>query len=104
MRASWGTKFLRMRDQSYQSQIAGRVAMTLLEIRAILCRSPGWIRDTVKLFARYWTDLPWRFRSRRDRNMAMGNALAGSLGAGTAQAARIQSGHDSRESQSGLSS
>jgi 3-oxosteroid 1-dehydrogenase len=68
-----------MRDQSYQSQIAGRVAMTLLEIRAILCRSPGWIRDTAKLFARYWADVPWRFRSRRDRNMAMGNALIGML-------------------------
>jgi 3-oxosteroid 1-dehydrogenase len=28
---------------------------------------------------RYWLDLPWRFKSKRDRNLAMGNALVGML-------------------------
>jgi len=74
-----GDEFLKMRDQSLQSMIAGRIFMTLAEIRPILCRAPGWLSTTLELMARYWLDLPWRFRSRRDRNLALGNALIGML-------------------------
>lgn len=74
-----GGEFERMREQSHQSQIFGRMAMTLMEIRAILGRAPGWLGQTSRLALQYWTDLPWRLRSRRDRNLAMGNALIGML-------------------------
>ena len=38
-----------------------------------------WILLFAKLVLRYCADLPWRFKSKRDRNLAMGNALVGML-------------------------
>ncbi len=74
-----GEEFLRLRDQNPQMLIMGRVFMTVFEARTLLCRAPGWIRLTAKLLGRYWLDLPWRLRSKRDRNLAMGNALVAML-------------------------
>ena len=36
-----------------------------------------WVRTIAKLFMRYLFDIPWRFKSSRDRNLAMGNSLVG---------------------------
>jgi len=74
-----GGEFLRMRDQNPQMLIMNRIFMTIFEARTLLTRAPGWIGLTLKLMLRYWLDLPWRFRSRRDRSLAMGNALVGML-------------------------
>jgi len=74
-----GREFTKMREIGYQALIAGRVSMTLKEMRPILCRDPGWLKATLGLMAKYWTDLPWRFRSSRDRNLSLGNALVGML-------------------------
>jgi 3-oxosteroid 1-dehydrogenase len=74
-----GDEFLRMRDQCVQAMIVGRICMTAAEARILLCRTPGWIKLTLKLMAGYWLDIPWRFKSRRDRNLSMGNALIGML-------------------------
>ena len=74
-----GGEFLNMREQNYQMLIMKRIFMTVFEARTMLCRTPGWIRITMRLMARYWLDIPWRFKSRRDRNLAMGNALVGML-------------------------
>lgn len=74
-----GDEFLRMREQNPQMLIMNRIFMTVFEARALLCRSPGWIRLTMQLMGRYWLDLPWRFTSRRDRRLSMGNALVAML-------------------------
>ena len=74
-----GDEFLNMREQHPQMLIVGRIFMTIPEARKLLTRTPGWIGIAIKLMARYWLDLPWRFRSKRDRNLAMGNALVGML-------------------------
>ncbi len=74
-----GDEFLRMREQNPQMLIMGRIFMTVFEARVLLCRSPGWIKLTMQLMGRYWLDIPWRFKSKRDRNLAMGNALVGML-------------------------
>jgi 3-oxosteroid 1-dehydrogenase len=74
-----GDDFLNMRDQNRQMQIMGRIAMTAVEARAMLCRAPGWIGLFARLTAGYLLDIPWRFKSTRDRNTAMGNALIGML-------------------------
>jgi 3-oxosteroid 1-dehydrogenase len=74
-----GEEFLRMRESALQSQIVGRIFMTVAEARTMLCRTSGWIGITARLMAKYWLDLPWRFKSKRDRNLAMGNALVGML-------------------------
>jgi 3-oxosteroid 1-dehydrogenase len=74
-----GEEFLKMREQNPQMLIMNRIFMTVFEARTMLTRAPGWIGITMRLMARYWLDIPWRFRSRRDRNLAMGNALVGML-------------------------
>jgi 3-oxosteroid 1-dehydrogenase len=72
-------EFLRMRETAPQETIMGRISMTIPEAQALLTRSPGWIGKLTKLALTYAFDLPWRFRSKRDRRLAMGNALVGML-------------------------
>jgi len=74
-----GDEFLKMREQNPQMLIMNRIFMTVFEARTLLTRAPGWIALTMKLMSRYWFDLPWRFKSKRDRNLSMGNALIGML-------------------------
>ncbi len=72
-------EFLHLRESAIQSLIAARIFMTIKEARTLFCRGPGWIGLTAKLMGRYWLDLPWRFKSKRDRSLTMGNALAAML-------------------------
>jgi len=74
-----GDDFLSMRDQNPQMLIMNRIFMTIFEARTMLTQAPGWVRLMLKLSLRYLFDIPWRFRSKRDRNLAMGNALVGML-------------------------
>lgn len=74
-----GAEFLKMRPPATQVLIQGRIMMTVKQARQLLCRGPGWGRLLAEMFARYWSDLPWRLRSSRDRNLTMGNALVGML-------------------------
>jgi len=74
-----GDDFLDMQDQNLQMQVMGRLAMTVIESRAMLTGQPGWIRLFSKLILRYALDIPFRFKSKRDRNLAMGNAFVGML-------------------------
>jgi 3-oxosteroid 1-dehydrogenase len=74
-----GDEFLKMRENAPQQQILGRIAMTIPEARISLARTPGWIKVMLRLFTKYAFDIPWRFKSKRDRNLAMGNALVGML-------------------------
>lgn len=74
-----GEEMLRLREPGLQTLILGRVSMTAGQARILLCRTPGWILLTIKLMLTYILDIAWRFRSKRDRNLAMGNALVGML-------------------------
>jgi 3-oxosteroid 1-dehydrogenase len=55
------------------------IAMTIPESNAMATKAPGWIGITLKILARYWLDLPWRFKTKRDRRLCLGNALIGGL-------------------------
>jgi len=74
-----GDDFLNMRDQNPQMLIMGRIFMTIFEARTLLTRGSGWLLLAMKLMLKYMLDIPWRFRSKRDRSLAMGNALVGML-------------------------
>jgi 3-oxosteroid 1-dehydrogenase len=76
---SLGDDLLNMRDQNLQMLVMGRLFMTIPESRTMLTRAPGWIWLLMRLAFRYISDLPWRFKSKRDRFLAMGNALVGML-------------------------
>jgi 3-oxosteroid 1-dehydrogenase len=74
-----GEDFLDMREQNLQMQVMGRLAMTAIEAQAVLTGQPGAMWLFFKLMLKYAFDLPFRFKSKRDRNLAMGNALIGML-------------------------
>ncbi len=77
--ARLGHEFDRLRAPSPGTLIGGRVGMTAGEAHAILAKERGWLLLVVRRFARYWLDVRWRFRSKRDRRLTLGNALVGSL-------------------------
>ncbi|HEV2170356.1 MAG TPA: FAD-dependent oxidoreductase, partial [Candidatus Binatus sp.] len=74
-----GEEFARMRPPQPGTLIAGRVTMTAGEAHTILCKERGWMSLFVRRMARYWLDLPWRFRSKRDRRLTLGSSMIGSL-------------------------
>jgi 3-oxosteroid 1-dehydrogenase len=49
------------------------------ETYIMLFRAPGWWWHLTKSLARYWLDLPFRFKSRKDRRLTLGNALVGGI-------------------------
>lgn len=74
-----GDEFVKMRESAPQQLIMGRICMTIPEARISLAKTPGWMGTLMRLFLRYGMDIPWRFKSKRDRNLSMGNALVGML-------------------------
>ena len=49
------------------------------ETYIMLFRPKGWWLHLAKSLARYWFDWPFRFTSRKDRRLTLGNALVGGL-------------------------
>jgi len=49
------------------------------ETYILLFRQKGWRWHLAKSLGKYWFDLPFRFKSRKDRRLTLGNALAGGL-------------------------
>jgi 3-oxosteroid 1-dehydrogenase len=49
------------------------------ETYIMLFRPKGWWIHLTKSLARYWLDWPFRFTSRKDRRLTLGNALVGGL-------------------------
>ena len=74
-----GEEFYKMRDAALQTLIMGRIAQTANEGHVLLCQSPGWMNLFFKLMLRYWFDFGGRFKSKRDRNLTLGNGLIGML-------------------------
>ncbi len=74
-----GDEFLNLREENPQALIMNRIFMTIFEARVLMCKSPGWMKVMMKLMGGYWLDLPWRFKSKRDRSLTMGNALVAML-------------------------
>ena len=61
------------------AQAFGRVNWTIIEARPMITKRPGWVRNTLKVMARYYLDLPQRYRTARDRRLTAGNSLLGQL-------------------------
>ncbi len=77
--AQLGAEFDRLRAPSPGTLIGGRVGMTAEEAHTLLAKERGWILLIVRCFARYWLDVRWRLRIRRDRRLTLGNALVAAL-------------------------
>ncbi|HET6718080.1 MAG TPA: FAD-dependent oxidoreductase, partial [Rhodocyclaceae bacterium] len=76
---SIGRDLLKMRETSPTMLIFGRIGMTTFEAVTLLARLPGWKTLALRIGSRYWLDLLWRLRSKRDRRLTMGSALVGAL-------------------------
>lgn len=74
-----GREFFDLAEPLPSTLILGRVSMGQAEGGILFSRAPGWKQLTAKLLARYWTDLPWRLTTSRDRRLALGNAMIAAL-------------------------
>ncbi len=68
-----------LRFASPAASLFGYLNWHFSETYELLYRSKGWMKNLVVNMARYWLDLPFRFTSRKDRRLTLGNALAGGL-------------------------
>ncbi|CAB1370821.1 FAD-binding protein [Denitratisoma oestradiolicum] len=55
------------------------IGMTIPESNVMATKAPGWLWIVLKILFRYYLDLPWRFKTKRDRRLCLGNALIGGL-------------------------
>ncbi|MFC6521088.1 FAD-dependent oxidoreductase [Undibacterium arcticum] len=74
-----GAEFIKQRPPLAATLVGGRMSMTQTEARKMLGKHRGWVGLALTVMVRYWSDLPWRLRSRRDRRLTLGAALVGSL-------------------------
>lgn len=57
----------------------GGASMSQIDAYVVVGKQPGWQALVLWRVLSYWTDLPWRFRSKLDRRMTMGTAMAAAL-------------------------
>lgn len=74
-----GEDFDRQRPPFKGTQVLGRLAMNQVEAHLLFTKGKGWIGLLLKMMLRYWLDLGWRFKTKRDRRMTLGQALVGQL-------------------------
>lgn len=77
--ADLGSEFSRLRDQSPSTLMLGRYAMTTPEAVQLMGRTPGWKLLAAKIIIKYWCNIRWRLKTRRDRKLTFGNALVAAL-------------------------
>jgi 3-oxosteroid 1-dehydrogenase len=71
-----------IRTQRFPSPAAslfGYLQWNFAETTELLYRTKGWLPHLMVNMARYWFDWPFRFTSRKDRRLTLGNALTGGL-------------------------
>lgn len=67
------------RFPSPAASLFGYLNWTFAETYELLYRTKGWFGHLVGNMAKYWLDWPFRFTSRKDRRLTLGNALTGGL-------------------------
>ena len=68
-----------LRNANPGQLILGRIGINAFEARTLVAREPGAAGLVLRTLLRYWLDLPWRFKTRRDRRLTGGQALVGGL-------------------------
>lgn len=77
--ARLGAEFFHQREPYKGTLVLGRISMDQVDAHTLFARSKGWIRLTMKLMWRYWTDFSWRRKTWRDRRQVLGQGLVASL-------------------------
>lgn len=74
-----GDDILQLRGPSPAASLGGRINWSFQETGFVLFRPKGWQKVLFKMLWNYATDIPHRFRSKKDRRLTLGNALVGGL-------------------------
>lgn len=74
-----GEQFDHQRPPFHGTQIMGRMAMNQVEAHVLFTKGKGWVGLILKMMLSYWFDLAWRFKTKRDRRMTLGQSLVGQL-------------------------
>lgn len=74
-----GEDMLKLRGPSPAASLGGVINWSFSDTHMLLFRPKGWQKVLGSLVWNYLTDLPHRFRSRKDRRLTLGNALVGGL-------------------------
>ena len=74
-----GNDLRTQRMPSPAASLFGYLNWTFAETYELLYRTKGWFRHLCVNMAKYWLDWPFRFTSRKDRRLTLGNALTGGL-------------------------
>lgn len=74
-----GDDILKLRAPSPAASLFGIINWRFDETYTLLFRPKGWHRVLGKMFWRYASDFPHRFRSIKDRSLTLGNSLVGGL-------------------------
>lgn len=74
-----GEAFNHQRPPFSGTQVMGRVSMNQVEAHTLFTKGKGWIPLILTMMLRYWLDLRWRFKTKRDRRMTLGQSLVGQL-------------------------
>ena len=74
-----GEDFDKLELPASSNMLFGRWAWAVSEANMLVTRAPGWLGAFARMLWRYYTDIPQRFKSRRQRYLTCGNALIGRL-------------------------
>lgn len=74
-----GDDILKLRGPSPAASLGGVINWSFADTNYLLFRHKGWQRVLAKMLWDYASDIPHRFRSRKDRRLTLGNALVGGL-------------------------
>lgn len=74
-----GDEFSRQRPPFHGTQVMGRLAMNQVEAHTLFTKGKGWVKLIIGMMLRYWFDLSWRLKTKRDRRLTLGQALVATL-------------------------
>lgn len=74
-----GDDILRLRGPSPAASLGGVINWSFADTNYLLFRHKGWQKVLAQMLWDYVSDVPHRFRSRKDRRLTLGNALVGGL-------------------------
>lgn len=74
-----GDEFNRQRPPFAGTQVMGRLSMNQVEAHTLFTKGKGWIKLIMVMMLRYWVDIAWRLKTKRDRRLTLGQALVATL-------------------------
>ena len=74
-----GDDILKLRGPSPAASLGGVINWSFMDTNFLLFRHKGWQKVLARMLWTYASDVPHRFRSKKDRRLTLGNSLVGGL-------------------------